>query len=70
MEMTDNELTVKCLDVLTEKFGSVDAERFVAIVNRDRFDYTEWRRDNLFVDETVDSLFEKIKAYEEQEAAR
>ena len=70
MEMTDNELTVKCLDVLTEKFGLVDAERFVAIVNRDRFDYTEWRRDNLFVDETVDSLFEKIKAYEAQEAAR
>ena len=42
----------------------------VYLDNCDTFDYTEWRKDNLFPDETVDSLFEKIKAYEEQEAAR
>ncbi len=26
------------------------------------FDYTEWRRENLFVGETVDSLMDKAKA--------
>ena len=33
------------------------------LINRDTFDYTEWCKDNLFPDETVDSLYDKIKAY-------
>lgn len=38
-------------------------ERFVMLLNRNTFDYTEWRKDNLFPGETVDTLFDKIKAY-------
>ena len=33
------------------------------LINRDTFDYTEWRKDNLFPNETVDSPYDKIKAY-------
>lgn len=29
---------------LVEKLGVVDAERFIAMVKRDNFDYTVWRR--------------------------
>ena len=29
---------------LVEKLGVVDAERFVAMIKRDSFDYTIWRR--------------------------
>ena len=30
---------------LVEKLGVVDAERFVAMIKRDSFDYTIWRRE-------------------------
>ena len=32
----------------------------------DHFDYTEWRKDHLFVGETVDSLVDKIRAFERE----
>jgi len=41
------------------------------LLSRDTFDYTEWRKDNLFPNESVDSLHDKIKAYSvERQAAR
>ena len=42
--------------------GDVNAERFIMLMNREPFDYTEWRKDNLFVGETVDSLMDKAEA--------
>jgi len=42
--------------------SEVCAARAVARVNRKSFDYTEWRKGNLFVDETVDSLMDKAEA--------
>lgn len=30
---------------LVEKLGVIDAERFVAMIKRDSFDYTLWRRE-------------------------
>jgi len=63
MTMTDSELKCKCFTILAEQVGSVEMERFVMLLNRDTFDYTEWRKDNLFPNESVDSLYDKIKAY-------
>ncbi|MCM1081924.1 MAG: hypothetical protein NC393_02080 [Clostridium sp.] len=41
--------TVEIMDTgfacLIEKLGIVDAERFVAMIKRDSFDYTIWRRE-------------------------
>ena len=41
--------TVEIMDAgfacLVEKLGVVDAERFVATIKRDSFDYTIWRRE-------------------------
>ena len=62
MAMTDSELKSKCFSILAEQVGSVEMERFIMLLNRDTFDYTEWRKDNLFVDETVDSLMDKAEA--------
>ena len=33
------------------------------LLRQDVFDYTEWRKDNLFPSETVDSLYDMIKAF-------
>ena len=30
---------------LVERLGVIDAERFVAMIKRDSFDYTVWRRE-------------------------
>ena len=59
--ITDNELRISGFTVLVQAFGDVNAERFIALMNREPFDYTEWRRENLFVGETVDSLMDKAK---------
>jgi hypothetical protein len=40
---------------LVQSLGAVDAERFMALINRDHFDYTEWRKTQ-WIDETVASL--------------
>lgn len=41
--------TVKIVDMgfscLVEKMGVIDAERFIAAIKRDDFDYTVWQRE-------------------------
>lgn len=64
MAMTDSELKSKCFSILAEHVGNVEMERFIMLVNRDTFDYTEWRKDNLFQGETVDSLCDKIERFQ------
>jgi len=63
MKISDNELTMRGMNLLKEEFGPVDAERFVYVMTRDGFDYTEWQRD-LFKGETVRTLGEKMKAFD------
>ena len=62
MPVSDNELAMRGMNLLKEKFGPVDAERFVYILVKDRFDYTEWQR-GLFPGETVRSLGEKMMEF-------
>ena len=62
MRMSESELTAKCLNALFDTVGPAEAERFVYIMNRDNFDYTEWQKD-LFANETLDSLVAKVRAH-------
>ena len=41
---TDTEVRLDGIKALVQALGAVEAERFVALVNRERFDYTEWRK--------------------------
>ena len=61
MGYEDHDLCVKGLTLLIANLGSVEAERFVSLMNRDAGDYTEWRRKHLYTDETVHSLAEKAR---------
>ena len=70
MTMTDSELKRKCFSILAEQVGSVEMERFVMLLSRDTFDYTEWRKENLCPNETVNSLYDKIKSYSASRRAR
>ena len=42
--ITDTEIRVKGLQVLTKYLGDIEAERFVALIQREPFDYTKWRQ--------------------------
>ena len=60
---TDSALRYEAMTILTQALGMVDAERFVSMINRDNFDYTEWRR-NQWNDKTIEEVFEEATAYE------
>ena len=42
--MTDTEIRLKGIQVLTDQLSDVEAERFVALIQREPFDYTKWRQ--------------------------
>jgi hypothetical protein len=53
------------MEILAEKLGPVDAERFVALLNKERFDYTEWQK-VYFKDFTVDEFLTKARQYSDK----
>lgn len=62
--LTDTVLKRKGFDVLSEAFGLVDAERFISLVLREPFDYTEWQRD-LYKDVSLDDFCRNVKKFKE-----
>jgi len=56
--MTDTVLRNEGIRVLTQNLGKVEAERFISLILREPFDYTEWQR-NLFDDMSVEELSKK-----------
>lgn len=53
--ITDTEVRIKGINVLADALGDVDAERFIALVMREPFDYTKWQR-KLWAEKTVDEI--------------
>ena len=51
---------IRCLN---KELGILDAERFVALISREPFDYTEWRQKNLFVDMSIDEIIDEADKY-------
>ena len=43
--ITDTEIKSKGFQLLATHLGDVEAERFVALIQREPFDYTKWRQD-------------------------
>jgi hypothetical protein len=44
---TESELRAEGMSLLINALGPVEAERFVASMSREHFDYTEWRRTHM-----------------------
>jgi len=53
--ITDTELKIKGMEALFKELGRVEAERFISLLRREPFDYTEWQRD-LWKDKGVEEL--------------
>lgn len=62
--ITDTELRVKGVEALMASLGSVGAERFIALIQREPFDYTKWQR-ALWEDQSVEEISRAaMKLYE------
>ena len=59
--MTDTEIRLKGLQVLTEYIGDVEAERFIALIQREPFDYTKWRQ-GMDEDLSIEEISKKAMA--------
>lgn len=52
---TDAEIIHSGFESIFSTLGMVDAERFIMLIKRDKFDYTKWQK-QLWPDESVESL--------------
>lgn len=59
--MTDTEIRLKGMQVLAEYVGDVEAERFIALIQREPFDYTKWRQ-GMGEDLSVEEISKKAMA--------
>ena len=66
---TDNEVINMGFDSIFAALGMVDAERFIMLIKRDKFDYTKWQT-QLWQDETIESLSAKAQQAWDKEKLR
>ncbi|MCM1040403.1 MAG: hypothetical protein NC314_09670 [Roseburia sp.] len=49
------EIMNRGINCLIQQMGVVEAEKFISIINREKFDYTLWQR-NLFDDMSLEEI--------------
>ena len=70
--ITDTEIKLKGVQVLAEYLGDVEAERFIALIQREPFDYTKWRQgldENLTIEAISQKAMELRRRSAEQDAS-
>jgi len=58
----DNIIKKIGFNALAEKLDPVELERFIVLLNREKFDYTRWRKD-LFEDMSIEQISEEAEKY-------
>ena len=61
---TDRVLRTDAMNLLVKGLGEIEAERFIYLMKREDFDYTQWQRD-LWKDKSIDEVY-KLAADREQ----
>ncbi|HOP31594.1 MAG TPA: hypothetical protein P5120_19330 [Spirochaetota bacterium] len=59
---SDKEIRHEGFKALFSNMDIVEAERFIALINREKFDYTEWRK-NLFQDMTAEEIIREGRKF-------
>ncbi|GAA5818386.1 MAG: conserved hypothetical protein [Methanobrevibacter sp. CfCl-M3] len=57
-------LRSEAMNILIEKLGIADTERFINSIKREKFNYTEWIRD-LLKDKTFDEVYNMAVKYQQ-----
>jgi len=63
---TDNVVRLEAMEALIATLGVVDAERFISMVKRDTFDYTEWQR-KLWSDKSIEEIHALAMEHEKKQ---
>ncbi len=58
----DSVIKEEGFNALAEKLDIVEIERFILMLNREKFDYTKWRK-NLFEDNSIEQLSKNAMNY-------
>ena len=59
---TDTQIKIEGFQALAQKLDPVEVERFVVMLNREKFDYTKWRQ-NLFENKTLEEISAAAEKY-------
>ncbi len=60
--LSDTVIKQKGFEALKDKLGIVEMERFIMLINREKFDYTKWRKD-LFENMDIEELAGKADEF-------
>lgn len=63
---TDTVIRYEGMKALRERLDIVEVEKFISLIIREPFDYTEWQRD-LWKDKSFDEIFDAAKQYSENQ---
>jgi hypothetical protein len=63
---SDTLIRYQGMKILREHLGLIEAEKFIALIKREPFDYTEWQR-TLWPGKSVDEIFEAARQYQQQQ---
>ena len=61
---TDTEIKMDGFEILSHNLGMVEAERFIALIQRDKFDYTKWR-EHLFKGLSGEEISKKAMKFQQ-----
>jgi len=53
--ITDVEIRTRGVEILATYLGDIEMERFIALIQRDSFDYTQWRQ-SLNTKDSIESI--------------
>jgi hypothetical protein len=60
---TDSEIKMSGFEILSNHLGIIETERFISLIQRERFDYTKWRQ-NLFVGLSGDKISKRAMDFQ------
>ncbi|NOQ93077.1 MAG: hypothetical protein GQ547_00400 [Methylophaga sp.] len=60
--ITDTEIKSKGVQILATHLGDVEMERFIALIQREPFDYTKWHQ-NMEDDISLEELSKKAMSF-------
>jgi hypothetical protein len=52
---TDNAIRVEAINILIKHLGPIETEKFISMINREKFDYTKWQKE-LWNDKTIEEI--------------
>jgi hypothetical protein len=61
----DAEIKVLGFEILSRHLGLVEAERFIALIQREKFDYTQWRQ-NLFAELSGEEISHQAMKFQQR----